>query len=57
MTYKELAFLLNCIPKERLEDDVTAHLGWCDEFVKVSLFTNKETDVLDKGHYYLELPF
>jgi len=62
MTYKQLLDKLQQIPTERLNDDVTVWDYWQKEFTPVcSLVENKEndahldTDVLDYGHYVLEL--
>jgi hypothetical protein len=62
MTYKQLLEKLQQIPTERLNDDVTVWDYWQKEFTPVcSLVENKEndahldTDVLDYGHYVLEL--
>jgi len=62
MTYKQLLEKLQHIPTERLNDDVTVWDYWQKEFTPVcKLVENKEndahldTDVLDYGHYVLEL--
>jgi hypothetical protein len=62
MTYKQLLDKLQQIPSERLNDNVTVWDYWADEFVPVAkLVQNKEdskhldTDVLDYGHFVLEL--
>lgn len=62
MTYKQLIDKLNTIPPERLNDDVTVWDYWTKEFIPVCrLVENKEgnahldTDVLDYGHFVLEL--
>ena len=61
MTYKELIEQLQKIPPERLNDDATMWDYWTNEFVPVAkLVENKkagtlDTDVLDYGHYVLEL--
>jgi hypothetical protein len=68
MTYKELLEKLQQLPPERLNDDVTVWVNtflvtdyWADEFVPVAkLVENKQgslpdTDVLDYGHFVLEL--
>jgi hypothetical protein len=65
MTYKQLLDKLNTIDNvfpERLNDTVTVWDYWTNEFVPVAnLVQNKEdskhldTDVLDYGHFVLEL--
>jgi hypothetical protein len=62
MTYKQLLDKLNTIDPERLNDAVTVWDYWQNEFVPVAkLVQNKEdskhldTDVLDYGHFVLEL--
>lgn len=62
MTYKQLLDKLNTIPPERLNDTVTVWDYWQNEFTPVAnLVQNKEdskhldTDVLDYGHFVLEL--
>lgn len=62
MTYKQLIDQLNKLPPNRLNDDVTVWNCWNDEFVPISaIVENKEgseildTDVLDYGHFVLEL--
>ena len=62
MTYKQLIDKLQSIPPERLNDTVTVWDYWADEFIPVAnLAQNKEdskhldTDVLDYGHFVLEL--
>lgn len=61
MTYKQLLEKLQTIPTERLNDTVTTWNVWNNEFIPVAtLAVNKQgggidTDVLDYGHYVLEL--
>ena len=62
MTYKQLLENLQQIPPERLNDDVTVWDYWTNEFTPVAkLVQNKrrsghlDTDVLDYGHFVLEL--
>jgi hypothetical protein len=61
MTYKQLLDKLNTIDHERLNDTVTVWDYWQNEFTPVAkLVENKQgslpdTDVLDYGHFVLEL--
>ena len=62
MTYKELLEKLQQLPPDRLNDTVTVWDYWTSEFVPVAkLVENVEdsmhldTDVLDYGHFVLEL--
>lgn len=56
MTYRELLKLLNSIPSERLDDNVTVHDTYGDEFIAaIDFIRNENSDVLDHGHYFLEL--
>lgn len=61
MTYKQLLEKLQKIPADRLDDTVTTWDVWNNEFIPVAAFAvNKQgggldTDVLDYGHYVLEL--
>ena len=48
--------MLNSIPSERLDDTVTVHDSYGDEYIAVIDFVrNDNSDVLDDGHYVLEL--
>ena len=61
MTYRQLIATLQAVNPDRLDDNVTVWDYWRDEFVPVgSLVENKQggvldTDVLDEGHFVLEL--
>jgi hypothetical protein len=55
MTYRELLQMLNKIPSERLDDTVTVHDTYGDEYIAAVDFVQSDTDVLDEGHYVLEL--
>ena len=56
MTYRELLKLLNSIPSERLDDNVTVHDTCGDEYIAaIDFIRNENSDVLDDGHYFLEL--
>ena len=61
MTYKQLLEKLQQIPADRLDDTVTVWNFWEDEFIPVSALAKNteggglDTDVLDYGHYVLEL--
>ena len=58
MTYRTLLHILNTIPAERLDDTVTVHDPYSDEFtaiVDVKTADEKTNDVLDNGHVYLEM--
>jgi len=58
MTYKELQFLISCLPAEYFDDDVTVHLTHIDEFLPVRLLLlNGDSDVLDNNHPYLTVEF
>ena len=56
MTYRELLQMLNKIPSERLDDTVTVHDTYGDEYIAaIDFIRNENSDVLDDGHYFLEL--
>lgn len=56
MTYKELLEQLQQLSPERLEDTVTVHDPYQDEYIAVvHTATTTETDVLDENHFYLVL--
>ena len=55
MTYRDLLQKLNSIPSERLDDTVTVHDTYQGEYIAVIDFVQSDTDVLDAGHYVLEL--
>jgi hypothetical protein len=56
MTYKQLLEQLQKIPADRLEDTVTVHDAYADEYIPaVDFVRNENSDVLDDGHYFLEL--
>lgn len=52
-TYRELLELLNNIPEDHMDDDIT--LCCSDEYYpfRVNLETTEETDILDEGHPFL----
>ena len=57
MTYRELQLLLGSanVTKEQLNQDVTVLVRQDNEFFKVEkLKAVEDTDVLDKGHLYME---
>ena len=56
MTYRDLLKKLQNLPSERLDDDVTVHMTETDEFIGyVTTNIQKGDDVLDDGHFYLEI--
>jgi hypothetical protein len=56
MSYKELLEQLQQLSPERLEDTVTVHDPYQDEYIAVvHTATTTETDVLDENHFYLVL--
>jgi hypothetical protein len=56
MTYRDLLQKLNSIPSERLDDTVTVHDTYGDEYIAaIDFIRNENSDVLDDGHYFLEL--
>lgn len=56
MTYRELLQVLNSIPPERLDDTVTVHDTCGDEYIAaIDFIRNENNNVLDDGHYFLEL--
>ena len=58
MTYKDLLQQLQNLPEDRLNDTVTVHDPYGDEFIAVIagvIAQDYTNDVLDSGHYYLEL--
>lgn len=58
MTYRQLLEVLQNIPDERLDDTVTVHEPYEDEFIAVvhtETSSEEDNDVLDDGHLYLVL--
>lgn len=58
MTYKELLEQLQQLDPARLEDTVTIHDPYQDEYIAVAHAETAEEDdcdVLDPGHFYLVL--
>jgi len=56
LTYRELEEIIHNMPEDRKDDNVTAHASYINEFYPVeSALVNRESDVLDNGHYYLEI--
>lgn len=57
MTYKQLSESISKMTEEQQNCDVTVFVRGVDEFYPTSheLFINKESDVLDEGHPYLQV--
>ena len=56
MTYKELLDQLMMLSEEQLEQTVTVHEPYEDEYIAViHTATTSEADVLDENHFYLIL--
>lgn len=56
ITYKELKELIDRLPEERKEDNVTVFVPGVDEFYPISEFrVQVGDDVLDNGHPYLKI--
>ena len=56
ITYRELANRLSLVPQDRLDDNVTVYDESEDEYYPVQkTFITKESDVLDKGHFVLQI--
>ena len=56
MTYKELLDQLMMLDEEQLEQTVTIHDPYEDEYIAViHTETTSEADVLDENHFYLVL--
>ena len=57
MTYEKLIEMLKELPPERLQDTVTVYVCDDDEFYDVQWCdtATEKTDVLDPGHFYLEI--
>lgn len=56
MTYKELLDQLMMLSEEQLEQTVTVHEPYEDEYIAVvHTATTSEADVLDENHFYLVL--
>jgi len=56
MTYKELLDQLMMLTEEQLEQTVTVHEPYEDEYIAVvHTATTSEADVLDENHFYLVL--
>jgi hypothetical protein len=55
MTYRELLRKLHNIPSDRLDDNVTIYDPNQDEYIPSAGFFQSYTDVLDDGHYVIEL--
>lgn len=54
MKYRDLRDILNLMPNERLDDDVTVFVEHTDEFYEVDMVDDElDTDVVDDGHYVL----
>lgn len=53
MTYRELLAILMHMRAKNLEDDVTVCVD--DEYFPALIRICQEDDVLDRGHYYLEV--
>lgn len=53
MTYRELLAILMHMRAKNLEDDVTVCVD--DEYFPALIRISQEDDVLDRGHYYLEV--
>ena len=53
MTYKELLNQLMMLSEEQLEQTVTVHEPYEDEYIAVvHTATTSEADVLDENHFY-----
>ena len=59
MTYRQLLEVLQAMPQDRLEDDVSVYVCDSDEYYPVEQvsITDDFSDVLDPGHIYLETAF
>jgi hypothetical protein len=56
MTYKDLLDELMMLDSEQLEQTVTVHDPYQDEYIAVvHTNTTSEADVLDENHFYLVL--
>ena len=56
MTYKQLLEKLSRIPEERLNDTACVYVFSDCEFYQITeIAKTKETDILDKNHYYLSI--
>ena len=56
MTYKELLDQLMMLNEEQLEQTVTVHEPYEDEYIAVvHTATTNDADVLDEDHFYLVL--
>lgn len=56
MTYKDLLNQLMMLSEEQLEQTVTVHEPYEDEYIAVvHTATTSEADVLDENHFYLVL--
>ena len=57
MTYAELLARLLQMNEEQLSQNVTVYLSETDEYFAVSSMENvSETDILDEGHSFLNVP-
>lgn len=58
LTYRELAELIQRIPEDHQDDNVTVYLKGDDEYFPVDEFrVHVGNDVLDNGHPFLTIPF
>jgi hypothetical protein len=56
MTYKELLDQLMMLDEEQMDQTVTVHDPYQDEYIAVvHTNTTSEADVLDENHFYLVL--
>ena len=56
LTYRELLRQLSAMSEEWLDANVTVYLEGIDEYFPIKRFLiNKEDDVLDEGHPFLEV--
>lgn len=57
-TYRELKKALEKIAPEHLDDDITIHEGFSDEYYRVETSVHAtDTDVLDEGHPVLHITY
>lgn len=56
MNYKQLIKILESMPKEKLNDDVTVYFANDDEYYGIeSIQINNDTNVIDNGHIYIKI--
>lgn len=61
LTYRQLADIINQLPEENKDDNVSIYLDQLDEFYPVNStrFVDKDDEsgdgVLDEGHFYLRV--